>query len=138
MMRELWKGPKGVFMSYSHERAPGTDGRWRETLVTQQSTLTTGPSYPELPLLCVCLCVCARVCMRVCCQAGLGHSSQDSRLHGVSAKPSAAHTQGIQPQSCSCLGPFTFSLGVPFFSFLPTSLSQHRYQAKYMHVLMYM
>lgn len=59
-------------------RGPAADGRWRETLVTQQSTLT-GRLLCTLgtPPLCVCLCN----------QAGPGHSSQDSRLHGVSASP---------------------------------------------------
>ena len=98
------------------QRGPAADGRWRETLVTQQSTVTgrllCAPGTPPL-------------CESLCHQAGPGHSSQDSRLHGVSASPQENTRRAASHSPAAALDSHALPLGRLSSSSTPFSNSTY-------------
>ena len=106
------------------QRGPAADGRWRETLVTQQSTVTgrllCAPGTPPL-------------CESLCHQAGPGHSSQDSRLHGVSASPQENTRRAASHSPAAALDSHALPLGRLSSSSTPflTALTGFHHTASY-------
>lgn len=106
----------------SHERGPVADGRWRETLVTQQSTLTTGrlfctPGTPPLP-----------ACLSVTRQARATRARTAGFIVSVPAlrRTHTGHTATILQLPRTLM----FS---PCVAFLPLSLDSHSSSTGLLH-----